>query len=317
MGMMHTAEGFSGVVSEARGGMYEVTDSVGAVWLCRTFRGTKTRNEGTSLVAVGDVVDVVPTGEGGGREGVITLVGSRKSALCRKRDVKRNRSKEKTQVIAANIDQLAIVASALEPPLNRRLIDRYLVFAESEHLPVLIIVNKVDLVPLSCLEADMAPYRRLGYRTAFVSASSGAGLAQLVAELQGRVSAFSGHSGVGKSTLINLLLGDELQKTAALSEGNSRGVHTTTNAAMLPLPGGGYVIDTPGIREFSLSGISRENLRFWFPEFLGPMQECSFSSCSHTREPGCAVRSAAETGDIDASRYDSYLALYESLEDEG
>jgi len=315
--MTHTVEGFSGIVSEARGGMYEVTDSAGAVWLCRTFRGTKTRNGETSLVAVGDVVNVVPTGEGGGREGVITLVELRKSALCRKRDVRRNRSKEKTQVIAANIDQLAIVASAGEPPLNRRLIDRYLVFAESEHLPVLIVVNKIDLVQLSDLDDDMAPYRKLGYRIALVSASSGAGIGQLVDELQGKVSAFSGHSGVGKSTLINLLLGDELQKTAALSEGNSRGVHTTTNAAMLPLPGGGYVIDTPGIREFSLSGISRENLRFWFPEFLEPMQECSFSSCSHTREPGCAVRRAAESGDIDACRYDSYLALYDSLEDEG
>ncbi|MBF0585683.1 ribosome small subunit-dependent GTPase A [Prosthecochloris sp. N3] len=304
----------TGIVHEARGGMYVVRDACDRDWLCRTFRGTRTENGDETLVAVGDRVVVRPTDGDAQEEGVIVQVRERSSTLERKRDRRRNRSGEVTQVIASNIDQLVIVASAGEPPLNRRLIDRYLVFSEYAGLPALIVVNKVDLVEEGDLEKELEPYARNGYRTCIVSAESGAGMDQLRSLLSGKISAFSGHSGVGKSTLINRLIGEDRLVTAELS-GNSRGVHTTTNAVMLAVPGDGYVIDTPGIREFNLSGITRENLRFWFPEFLEPMRECAYSSCTHTVEPRCGVRQAVEDGRVDAGRYESYCAIFETLEE--
>ena len=305
---------FEGIVAEARGGMYLVEEAMGGRCLCTTFRGTKTENSGTGLVAVGDRVAVKVTAGGDDVEGVITLVLKRGAALVRKRDVRRNRSKEKIQVIAANIDQLAVVVSAVEPILNTRLIDRYLVFAESEHLPVIIIVNKMDIADRKHVEELMVPYHELDYSISYVSAQNGEGIAGLRRMLAGKISAFSGHSGVGKSALINLLVGEEKLKTAEISTWNLKGVHTTTNAVMLGLPGGGYVIDTPGIREFNLSDITKENLRFYFPEFLLPMRACAFSSCTHTVEPSCGVVQAVGEGAIHPKRYESYLAIYETIE---
>ena len=305
---------FEGVVIEARGGMYLVEREDGERCLCTTFKGTKTDNPETGLVAVGDHVAVMVTAGGEEVEGVITLVLKRRTALVRKRDVRRNRSKEKIQVIAANIDQLAVVVSSAEPPLNTRLIDRYLVFAESEHLPVIVIVNKMDISDRKRVEELMTPYHKMGYAVCCASAENGEGIAMLRDMLAEKVSAFSGHSGVGKSTLINMLVGEERLKTAEISSWNLRGVHATTNAVMLGLPEGGYVIDTPGIREFSLSDITRGNLRFYFPEFLVPMRECAFSSCTHTVEPSCGVMQAVEDGEIDVKRYESYLAIYGTLE---
>jgi len=304
---------FEGVVTECRGGMYLVEEVRGGLCLCTTYRGTKTDNIDTTLVAVGDLVSFTVTAEGDIPEGVIALVQPRRTALTRKRDVRRNRSKEKIQVIAANIDQLAIVVSAEQPPLNRRLIDRYLVFAESEQMPVIIMVNKIDLADPDSVSVLMRPYDRLGYTVCYVSAENGKGLGGLRHELEGKVTVFSGHSGVGKSTLINRLVGEEKLKTAEISAWNLKGVHTTTNAVMLGLPGAGYVIDTPGLREFSLSDITKDNLRFYFPEFLVHMQACAFSSCTHTVEPGCGVEGAVESGAIDRERYESYLAIFDSL----
>ncbi len=314
MSRLEEGVAFEGIITEARGGMYLVEENQGGNCLCTTFRGTKTENAGTGLVAVGDRVVVTVTSGGEAVEGVITLVLKRRTALVRKRDVRRNRSKEKTQVIAANIDQLAVVVSAEQPPLNRRLIDRYLVFAESEHMPVIVVVNKMDIADRESVAKRMAPYHELGYSVCYVSGEDGEGIATLRKKLAGKVSAFSGHSGVGKSTLINLLVGEEKLKTADISAWSLKGVHTTTNAMMLGLPGGGYVIDTPGIREFNLSDITRDNLRFYFSEFLAPMHECAFSSCTHTVEPSCAVVRAVEAGGIDRERYESYLAIYETIE---
>ncbi len=311
---MEEGQVFRGIVTEARGGMYLVEIAGGPACLCTTFRGTKTENPETGLVAVGDRVEARVTAGGKDAEGAITLVLKRDTALERKRDRRRNRSKESVQVIAANIDQLAVIASADEPPLNTRLIDRYLVFAESAELPAIVIVNKMDMTDKTAVDAMMAPYYRLGYSVHCLSSLTGEGLDDVRVSLCGKTTAFSGHSGVGKSTLINLLVGEEKLKTAAISSWSRRGVHTTTNAVMLPLPGGGYVIDTPGIREFDLSGITKENLRFYFPEFLQEMQQCAYSSCSHTVEPSCGVLHAVSDGRISSERYKSYLAIHESIE---
>lgn len=309
-------ETVSGVIIRVTGASYIVESGDGSRVRCRTVSGTESENEGTSLVAVGDRVVFMPKLSGTDMaEGVITRVERRSSALIRRREVRRNRSKEKEQVIAGNIDQLVLITSFDDPPFSSRLVDRYLVFAESEHLPLLIVVNKIDLDDEGMVEEDIDVYRRLDCRICLVSAADNRGLDELAASLGDRVSAFSGHSGVGKSTLINLLIGREELRTAETSGKTGKGVHTTTSASMFRLPNGGYVIDTPGIREFNLSGITRENLRFYYTEFLRYMPDCSFSSCSHTVEPGCAVMQAVESGEVDEARYESYLALYVSLDE--
>jgi len=306
----------SGMVMEVSGASYVVITDAGTEYRCRTFPGTKTENGDTTLVAVGDRVElkIIETGTAL-HEAAITFVLPRRTALTRKRDVRRNRSKEKVQVIAANIDQLVIVVSAFEPLLNTRLIDRYLVFAESEQMESVIVVNKMDLDDSSETRELMAPYHALGYRIIYTSAEEEHGMEELEEALAGKLSAFSGHSGVGKSTLINQLSGQQDRlRTGETNVKTGKGLHTTTNAVMLALPCGGHLIDTPGIREFNLSDITRDNLRFYFKEFLPLMQQCAYSSCSHTVEPGCAIVQAVESGRLDPDRFESYLALYESID---
>ncbi|UWX58185.1 ribosome small subunit-dependent GTPase A [Chlorobaculum sp. MV4-Y] len=309
-------ETLSGVVTRVTGASYIVETADGLKVRCRTVPSTVSENEGANLVAVGDRVGFrLKVSETDMAEGVITRVEKRCTALVRRREVRRNRSKEKEQVIVANIDQLVLITSFDDPPFNSRLVDRYLVFAESEKLPLLIVVNKIDLDEDGMVEEDLEVYRQLDCNICLVSAEDGRGIEELRELLHDRMSAFSGHSGVGKSTIINLLVGREELRTAETSCKTGKGVHTTTSSAMFSLPGGGYVIDTPGIREFNLSGITRENLRFYYTEFLRYMPECAFSSCSHTVEPGCAVIAAVESESIAPERYESYLALLDSLEE--
>ena len=304
-----------GLVTEVSGASYIVIADDGTEFRARTFPGTKADNGDTSLVVVGDRVELKLIETGTELfEAVITFVHPRRSALTRKRDVRRNRSKEKTQVIAANIDQLVVVVSAYEPLLNTRLIDRYLVFAESEKLETIIVVNKMDLEDSTETSELMKPYKALGYTVFYTSAEKKRGMKSLNKALSGKLSAFSGHSGVGKSTLINQLFGYERLKTGETNWKTGKGLHTTSNSVMLLLPGGGYIIDTPGIREFNLSDITRDNLRFYFKEFLAFMPDCAFSSCTHTVEPECAILDAVESGHIDSDRYESYLAIYESID---
>lgn len=311
-----------GTITEVRGTTYMVRLDDGRTSRARTNSATRSSDPDSSLVAVGDRVTLRLHTGGDIRyqvtadttpESTITHVHPRHSALTRQRDPRRNRSRESTQIIAANIDQLVIVTSPREPALNTRLIDRYLVFAESETLTPLIVVNKNDLDPDHHAARQLQPYRHLGYNICFVSALTTHGLDELGNALAGRCSAFSGHSGVGKSSLINLLAGQTL-RTSGTNCKTGKGLHTTTSTIMFPIAGGGHIIDTPGIREFSLTGITRDNLRFWFPEFRPLMTSCSYTSCTHTVEPGCAIREAATQHHIVPERYESYLAIFDTIE---
>lgn len=319
----------TGTIVEGRGVHFFVRAQNGDVFCCKTFRGTVSENADSTLAAVGDVVYIKPTNPAEGEqlgEGLITRVTERRMKLCRKRDRRTNRSGEVEHVLASNIDQLVIVASPVMPPLRTGLIDRYLAYAESENLDAIIVINKIDLEEdMDALHEELAVYEELGYDVLFVSAMTGKGIAELRKKLMGKTSVLSGHSGVGKSALINKLLGEEELETGEVSHKNLKGAHTTSNAVMLTVEGKrkrgetspeyGFVIDTPGIREFALSGIDRDNLRHFFIEFRKYAPDCEYSSCTHTIEPNCAVIDAVEAGKITVERYESYLAIYGSLED--
>ncbi|MFM8981250.1 MAG: ribosome small subunit-dependent GTPase A [Planctomycetia bacterium] len=215
-------------------------------------------------------------------------------------------------VLAANVDQVLIVASAADPAFNPALVDRLLAVVAWSRLEPLLVINKMDLAPAEPPEA--ATYRALGVAVFPVSARTGAGLAPLRARLVGRVSVVTGHSGVGKSSLLNAL---EPGLTLAVGEVNAvsgRGTHTTSAATHVELAAGGAVIDTAGVREFGLFQVPARELTWLFPDLAQAGRDCRFPDCSHTHEPGCAVEQAVEEGRVAAFRYDSYLKILETME---
>lgn len=259
---------------------------------------------------VGDRVRFEPDVSNEMAEGLVTAIGERRSALVRADALGR-----RAQTLAANIDRVFIVA-AVEPPLREGLIDRYLVAAHAQGIAATVVFNKVDLLEPDEAEevgARLAVYPPLGYPVLFASAESGHGVDELRVATRGLCSIFVGHSGVGKTSLLNALdpgLGERVQ---ALSAASGRGQHTTTTSALYALPGGGEVIDSPGVRGFALWGIDADAVRAHFPEFVELAVQCRFADCRHLEEPQCRVVEAVEEGEIADSRYDSYLKIRESL----
>jgi ribosome biogenesis GTPase len=198
-------------------------------------------------------------------------------------------------------------------------VDRFLVACESFHVPAVVILNKVDVYrekeKVQC-EEWRAMYESIGYRVLVTSSQTGEGIETLKEILKGRTTLMSGHSGVGKSTLINALMPELDLKTKEVSGWSGKGMHTTTFAEMFDLPFGGQIIDTPGMREFGLVDISRQELSHYFPEMRDRLHDCQFNNCLHSDEPGCAVKAAVESGDISLERYLSYGAILESIEEE-
>jgi ribosome biogenesis GTPase len=218
-------------------------------------------------------------------------------------------------VIAANLDLLVAVHSLKEPDINLGRLDRFVLIAEAAEIPALVVLNKVDLVTPDEAAAAAAPYRAAGYTVIVTSALQREGVNELRAAITERISVVVGPSGVGKSTLLNDLQPGLALRTGEISESTGKGRHTTTTAEMLRLTAGGWVADTPGLRELAIREVEPEDLAWLFPEFRPLAPECRFSDCSHREEAGCAVRASVEAGAIAPSRYRSYLRVYEEIAD--
>jgi len=297
-----------GLIIKSTGSWYQVQLPDGQRIDCR-IKG-KFRIKGivtTNPVAVGDVVDIEM--EPDQETGVITNLHPRRNYIIRKAI---NLSKQ-GQIIAANLDQAMLVVTLASPRTSLGFIDRFLVTAEAYDIPAKLIFNKLDLFSEEGLEilADyQSVYENIGYPCYSVSALEGTNIDQVKALLKDKVTLISGHSGVGKSSLINALLPELALRTHQVSDWSDKGMHTTTFAEMFELPEGGFIIDTPGIRELGVIDIEKQELGHFFPEMRERMNDCRFNNCRHINEPGCAVLAALENGEIELSRYESYLSIY-------
>jgi len=304
-----------GLLIKSTGSWYQVQTPDGQRIDCR-IKG-KFRMQGittTNPMAVGDVVEFEMEPEQ--ESGVITKLHQRKNYIIRKAI---NLSKQ-AQIIAANLDQALLVVTLASPRTSLGFIDRFLVTAEAYDIPARLIFNKVDLFSDEGLEilADLkAVYEKIGYPCFEVSALEGTNIDKVQELLKDKVTLFSGHSGVGKSSLINALLPNLDLRTHMVSEWSDKGMHTTTFAEMFELPQGGFIIDTPGIRELGVIDIEKNELSHFFPEMRSRMNQCRFNNCRHINEPGCAVLEALEEGDIELSRYESYLSIYNGNDTRG
>ena len=297
-----------GIITKSTGSWYQVQTPDGNRYDCR-IKG-KFRIKGlttTNPVAVGDKVDfdLEPEQE----QGVINKLYTRRNYIIRKSI---NLSKQ-AQIIAANLDQAYLVVTLASPRTSLGFIDRFLVTAEAYDIPACLVYNKLDMFSdegLEILAEHKIVYERLGYPCYEVSALEGTNIPQLRELLKDKITLFSGHSGVGKSSLMNAILPDLDIRTTEVSEWSDKGMHTTTFAEMYDLPGGGSIIDTPGIRELGVIDIEQQELSHFFPEMRDRLNQCRFNNCRHINEPGCAVLEAVENGNIELSRYESYLSIY-------
>lgn len=265
----------------------------------------------TNPVAVGDWVEIVANQEG---TAFITEIDDRKNYIVRKSP---NLSKQ-SHILAANLEQAILIVTVNYPQTSTTFIDRFLAGAEAYRVPVVLVFNKRDLLSEEELHYEqmvMTLYETIGYKCFEICAESGEGVDALMPLLKDNVTLLSGNSGVGKSTLINKLIPGAAQRTAEISDAHNTGMHTTTFSEMLEIPGGGYVIDTPGIKGFGTFDIEPSELSSYFKEIFQFSQDCKFSNCTHTHEPGCAVRKAVEEHYIAESRYASYLSMLDDKEE--
>ena len=303
-----------GLIIRNTGSWYTVRTDDGGQFDCKvkgTFRLKGIRS--TNPVAVGDVVTITPGADG--QTALIDGIEDRRNYIIRRAS---NLSKQ-SHIIAANVDMAALIVTIAHPETSTTFIDRFLASAEAYRVPVLIVFNKTDLyddAERGQMQRLVSLYQDIGYRCVTCSAETGDGIGELRAELQGRTTLLSGNSGVGKSTLLNLLVPDADAKTAEISAAHDSGMHTTTFSQMFFLPHGGALIDTPGIKGFGTFDMEREEVSHYFREIFQASAECRFSNCTHTHEPGCAVLQAVAEGSIAESRFNSYLSMLEDKDED-
>jgi ribosome biogenesis GTPase len=302
-------------VYKSTGSWYSVKNAEGKMLLAR-IKG-KFKIEGissTNPIAVGDWVTLDPDNE---RENtyIISAIAERRNYINRQSPHRRHQH----HIIAANLDQSILFATIKSPRTSQGFIDRFLITSEAFHIPGIIIFNKADLYEekeMRQYEEWASMYRQAGYSVYLISMETGQGVEEIKTVLKDKITLISGHSGVGKSSFINAVLPDLNLRTEEVSDWSGKGMHTTTFAEMFDLPAGGSIIDTPGVKEFGLVDISRQELSHYFPEMRRLIQQCQFNNCLHINEPGCAVKKAVNENQIHMLRYISYCTILESIDQE-
>ena len=304
--------GVKGLVIKYTGSWYSVKTDDGKTIECKIKGNFRLRGiRSTNPVAVGDRVSIILNNEG---TAFITDIEDRKNYIIRKSP---NLSKQ-SHIIASNVDQAFLVVTVNYPQTSTTFIDRFLASAEAYRVPVVLIFNKTDLLlpeELEYQEMMIRLYETVGYECKAISAMDNSVSETLKPLLENKITLFSGNSGVGKSTLLNHLIPGLCLRTAEISEAHNTGMHTTTFSEMLPLPYGGWAIDTPGIKGFGTFDMEPEEICGYFKEIFKFSKDCRFRNCTHTHEPGCAVRKAVEEHYISESRYNSYLSMLEDKDE--
>jgi len=305
-------------IYKSTGSWYTAKTITGEVFQAR-IKGVMKIDEditSTNPIAVGDMVEIVrEDGDATAQNAMITEIANRRNYIVRSSPHKKNQK----HIVAANLDQAMLICTVKEPRTSNGFMDRFLVTAAAYHIPVVLVFNKRDIYKEKDLDkfAELqALYEDIGYKVLLVSAEKEQGIDELVAEMKDKTTLMSGHSGVGKSSLINRLLPGLDLRTKAVSGWSGKGLHTTTYAEMYDLPGGGKLIDTPGVREFGIVDISKTELSHYFLEMQPYLTQCQFNNCLHINEPGCAVKAAVEAGEIDVNRYVSYASILETIQEE-
>lgn len=302
-----------GIIYKSTGSWYQVKDERGKLYRARIKGKMKIDKNISSSnpVAVGDVVlmDLEDKEE---EQAMIHNVQDRRNYIVRVSP----HNKHQKHIVASNLDLVLLIATITQPQTSLGFIDRFLVTAEAYRVPAILVINKTDLLSKEDeydLQRWQKIYEAVGYRVMPISAHHPESLQNLKAMLKDKTTLFSGHSGVGKSTLINQLIPDLELRTEIVSDYSGKGQHTTTFAEMFDLPHGGNIIDTPGVKEFGLIDMSQDELAFYFPEMQRLLSQCRFNNCKHINEPGCAVKAAVEKDLVSVERYQSYLSIWESI----
>jgi ribosome biogenesis GTPase len=298
-----------GLVVRSQSGFYTVETEEGPV-VCRLRGRLKQGPREGDVIALGDRVQVTLLQDG---NGVIEAIEPRHSMISRMAPQPQG---EYQQIIIANPDQAFFIFACAEPAPRFGMLDRYLVIAEKQHIPAIIVANKVDLVGMQAAQDLFAHYEPLGYAVIYTSAKTGRGVVALKEKLIGRLSVFTGPSGAGKSSILNAIQPDLGLAVREVSQATSKGRHTTVVRQLHALEDGGYVADTPGLKALALWDIEPEELDGYMPEMRALVAQCQFSDCTHVHEPGCAVIEAVEDGRIHLERYQSYLRMRFSEEDQ-